>query len=62
MTPKQSFINTELWLLTFGGAFQLAKVYGENFKLKSYLLDYRFEIKHFFLLSPIFSIQGFHSL
>lgn len=30
MTPKQTFINTEIWLLTFGGAFQRANVYADN--------------------------------
>ena len=30
MTPKQTFINTEIWLLTFGGAFQRANVYAKN--------------------------------
>lgn len=30
MNPKSSFINTEIWVLTFGGAFQRANVYAEN--------------------------------
>ncbi len=30
MTPQQTFINTEIWILTFGGAFQRANIYAEN--------------------------------
>jgi|SRR5690554_403525 len=30
MTPQQTFINKEIWILTFGGAFQRANIYASN--------------------------------
>jgi len=30
MTPQQTFINTEIWILTFGGAFQRANIYADK--------------------------------
>ncbi|PKR79546.1 hypothetical protein CW751_14445 [Brumimicrobium salinarum] len=30
MTPQQNFINTEIWILTFGGAFQRASIYAKE--------------------------------
>lgn len=30
MTPQSNFINKEIWILTFGGAFQHANIYTEN--------------------------------
>lgn len=30
MNPQQTFINTEVWILTFGGAFQRANIYADK--------------------------------
>lgn len=30
MNTQQIFINKEIWILTFGGAFQRANIYAEN--------------------------------
>ncbi len=32
---KKTFINNEIWILTFGGAFQRANVYSENYPEKT---------------------------
>jgi|SRR5690554_1491937 len=34
MTPQSTFINTEIWILTFGGAFQRANIYTDNISEK----------------------------
>ncbi|AUC76138.1 hypothetical protein [Olleya sp. Bg11-27] len=32
---KKTFLNNEIWILTFGGAFQRAQVYSENYPEKT---------------------------
>ena len=34
-TMKKSFLNNEIWILTFGGAFQRANIYKQNYPEKT---------------------------
>jgi len=45
---KQTFLHNEIWLLSFGGAFQHVKIYKENIK-ETEKLHFRKELKGFII-------------